>query len=84
MHVHENRHIKRAGVAGKALRASAKVFLHSPSVQVAILRGLKCEILNSVVAFKNMKDPKTLGQEIKSPPPNNCSAKELNSGIYFL
>ncbi|MBR7601999.1 hypothetical protein [Klebsiella variicola] len=50
MHQHENRPTKRAGEAGKALRASGKVFISRPE-RVAALRGFAGVSVGGAVLF---------------------------------
>ncbi|HBY3957948.1 TPA: hypothetical protein MIT52_25815 [Klebsiella quasipneumoniae] len=58
MHLHENRPMKRAGEAGKALRASGKVFIKSYLIsqpeRVAALRGFAGVSVGSAVLFGSM------------------------------
>ena len=55
MHLHENRPTKRAGEAGKALRASGKVFIKSYLIsqpeRVAALRGFAGVSVGGAVLF---------------------------------
>ncbi|MCZ9575111.1 hypothetical protein [Klebsiella pneumoniae] len=55
MHLHENRPTKRAGEAGKALRASGKVFIKSYLIwrpeRIAALRGFAGLSVGGAVLF---------------------------------
>ncbi len=55
LHLHENRPMKRAGEAGKALRASGKVFIQlyliSRPERVAALRGFSGVSVGGAVLF---------------------------------
>ena len=58
MHLHENYPIKRAGEAGKALRASGKVFIQlyliSRPERVAALRGFAGVSVDGAVLFESV------------------------------
>lgn len=58
LHLHENRPMKRAGEAGKALRASGKVFIQlyliSRPERVAALRGFAGVSVDGAVLFESV------------------------------
>lgn len=61
MHLHENRPTKRAGEAGKALRASGKVFIKlyliSRPERVAALCGFAGVSVDGAVLFRGVVSP---------------------------